>query len=163
MIRFRFLVGITFLWFGVAHAAMPPAPRIQQVEGFIQTKGAATTIRYLQDRDQWEAVLAQISNGGREWIAVAARLAPGSDGSSAEELGIVLAKALPRNPLAVLQVLDTNDDGVIGINSVCDVPFIETTRSFNAAYLRRAIPAVRRIQDPGLVTKRDRCLARLKS
>jgi len=79
-------------------------------------------------------------------------------------LGICLARALPRNPSTVLRVTDlANEDGALGVNRVCGVPFIETTRAYNNAYKRRTIPAVGRVRDPTLAMARAKCLARLKS
>ncbi len=78
-------------------------------------------------------------------------------------LGISLAATLPRNPSAVLRVIEMRDqDGVIGIDRVCGIPFIETTPSFNNAYVRRTLNALAQVHDRALASTRNACAARLR-
>ena len=137
---------------------------VSQIDHLIETMGAHDAVVYLDKVDELDYMLDQIGRGKSEWIALATRIAPGTDASASEGLGISLARALPRNPSAVLRVVDLADeDGVLGVSRVCGVPFIEVTRAYNAAYERRAIPAVSRVLDPALAAARAKCLARLKS
>lgn len=134
------------------------------VGNHIRTDGAKATVAYLSRMNEWDAAMEQVAKGSSKWIDIAGQLAQGSDAGTAEDLGIVLAQALPRNPAAVLRVLDQDDDAVVlGLNRVCGTPFIETTPAFNAAYERRASLALAHVRAPELAYKRDRCLARLKS
>lgn len=155
------LAVIMVMW---CNAAQARTTTPNEIDHLIESRGARSTILYLNKVDELDYLLDQVGKGKSEWIAIAPRIAPGTDAAVAEGLGISLARALPRNPLAVLRVVDlANEDGVLGVNRVCGVPFIETTRAYNNAYKRRAIPAVSRVQDFTVATARAKCLSRLKS
>ena len=157
-----FVLGLGLVCSFSSYARVPLSAH--DVQERIGSEGAKATVAYLDQANEWDAVVERIGKGDSEWIAVAAQLATGTDAGDSEDLGISLAQALPHNPLAVLQVMDIVDEsGVVGVDRVCGVPFIETTRAFNKAYLRRAIPAVSHVQAADLIAKRDKCLARLKS
>ena len=102
-----------------------------------------------------------IDAGSDAWLAVAAKLAPGSDAGSAEDLGISLATALPRNPAGVLRAASLQDDTPLSLAHVCGLPFIEQPPSETAAYRTQAVNAVTRVADPSLADRRARCLAAL--
>ena len=144
-----------------AWAASPPNLGILRAD--LDRDGPEKTVELLERADQWEAVLDNIGHGDTAWVSLAPRLAPGTDGASAEGLGIALAHALPVNPSAVLSVTEPGDHGIISIYRVCSTPFIETSKVSNAIYDRRAIQAVSRVSSSDLTTKRDACVARLKS
>lgn len=101
-----------------------------------------------------------MGRGDARWIALAPRLAPGTDAGTSEGLGIALAHALPRNPRAVLAVLGVAGGPVsVSAGRVCGVPFIEDTVKDLTAYRRRAARAVRGVTDPSLVRARAACLS----
>lgn len=161
MLSRKVLAVIMVIWCGTVQARMTT---VNQVEHLIKSRGAHDAVSYLDKANELDYMLDQVGRGNSEWIAIALRIAPGTDAAAAEGLGISLARALPRNPPAVLRVMDlANEDGVLGVNRVCGVPFIETTRAYNDAYKRRVIPAVGRVRDPTLGAARMKCLARLKS
>lgn len=145
----------------VARAASPVDPHI--LTTILETQGAEKTVEMLERAGQWEAVLNAMGRGDTAWITLAPKLAPGTDGASAEGLGIALAQALPVNPAAVLAVAELGDHGIISIDRVCGTPFIETSKAVNAIYDGRAIRAVSHVSLAGLTAKRDACVARLKS
>ena len=94
------LVALLALATSVADAAPPlTASTVRQS---LRKMGARRTIDDLQKRGRWEAITDKMNVGAGEWIALAPLLAPGSDAGSAEDLGISLAFALPKNPRAVL-------------------------------------------------------------
>ena len=103
-----------------------------------------------------------MGTGDARWIALAPKLAPGSDAGSAEDLGISLAFSLPRNPRAVLAALDPADGHVLGAGRVCGMPFIEDTVKDRPAYKRHAIHAVKTVTDPRLSKVRLACLRELE-
>ncbi len=146
----------------VALAAHPTAA---SVEASIRRRGAAETIAMLWEKgkspSQWDWVMDRMGDGNGGWIALAPKLAPGSDAGSAEDLGISLAFALPKNPRAVLAVLDPEDDMLLGANRVCGIPFIEDTVKDIPAYRRGAIRAVEAVAVPELRTAKAACLAAL--
>ena len=77
----------------------------------IGRRGAHAVVAKLVGGGEWEAVLAHIDAGAGSWVALTLALAPGTDAGASEELGIALSYALPRNPMAVLAVLDPNNGG----------------------------------------------------
>ena len=145
----------------VAGAASPPD--LATVTADLDRQGAERTVELLERADQWEGVLNNIGKGDNAWVSLAPRLAPGTDGASAEGLGIALARALPANPTAVLAVTEPGDHGIISIYRVCSTPFIEASKAANAIYDSRAIRAVSRVSASELTARRDACIARLKS
>jgi hypothetical protein len=71
-----------------------------------------------------------------------------------------LAYALPRNPRAVLSVLDANS-AISAPENVCSAPFIEDTVKDIPGYVRRAKAAVSRVAGPRLREIKAACLAEL--
>ena len=127
----------------------------------IDARGARAVIAGLAHGGQWDGVVRHIDGGSDAWLAVAAKLAPGSDAGSAEDLGISLATALPLNPAGVLRTASLSDGAPLSIAHVCSLPFIEQPPSEAAAYRTRAMTAVTRVADPSLADRRTRCLAAL--
>ena len=144
----------------VLAAAAPPPPAPATLAARIDATSARAVVDDLDNKNQLDAVLDRIGKGSSAWVALAPRLAPGTDAASAEGLGIALAQALPLNATAVLRA-STTDDGAVGIRRVCSVPFIETSPAYNAAYARRTLAALSRFHDATLAAKRDQCSAAL--
>lgn len=140
-----------------ATAAAAPPPTTAALAARLDRAGATATVRELNDEDRFDAVLDRIGQGSADWIALAPRLAPGTDAAAAEGLGIALAHALPLNPVAVLRATGVDDDGAVGIKRVCSIPFIETSPSYNGAYARRALAALSAVRETALLSKRDEC------
>jgi hypothetical protein len=110
---------------GFAWAAQPittPA----QVAAAIEHKGARAFFASLSDQAS-ERLFNSIETGNAEWVALAPKLAIGADGADAEGLGIALAYALPKNPTAVLGVVDPieGDGHILAVSRICGIPFIE--------------------------------------
>ena len=145
-----------------AHAAAPP-PEAHAIADRLRVVGAKATVAELDDKEQLDAVLDRIGQGSAAWIALAPDLATGTDGASSEGLAIELARALPRNPLAVLRVASSSESSVVGIKKICGLPFIEATIVSNTIYRRKALAAVSKVHDLSLKVKRNQCLDRLKS
>jgi len=111
-----------------------------QVAASIAQKGAGPFFASL-DGQASEKLFNKIESGNADWVALAPRLAPGADGANAEGLAIALAYALPRNPSAVLNVIDPieGDAHILAISRVCGVPFIE---EIPKGYKARTLKAV---------------------
>jgi hypothetical protein len=146
-----------------ASAQAAPPPSLRAVQASITANGVARTIQSLDRSNQWDAVMDRIGRGDPAWIALAPKLAAGADGAKAEGLGIMLAKALPVNPAAVLRVLTANQYRAMSVDRVCGIPFIEPPPGADAAYKTEAVAAVTRVATPGLISVREKCLARLTS
>ena len=72
----------------------------------IDKDGAKEVVRQLNtpsDRE-WNWVMDRIEAGSAEWLGVADKLKPGTDAGFAEDLEIVVARALVHNPNQVLKM-----------------------------------------------------------
>jgi hypothetical protein len=143
-----------------ATSALAGALTPGQIEQSIRSHGARQTVQSLERRKQFDAVLDRIATGNTAWVEIAPALAKGTDAGSAEGLTVALATALPKNPPAVLAVLD--DGPVTGAQAVCGLPFIEPGQKEATDYLARAIPAVAAVADSPRVPRRAACLDALR-
>lgn len=118
---------------------------------------AKHVVRILWDQERDVEFLDNIASGKSDWISFAPRIAPGTDGAASEDLGISLAYALPKNPKAVLKVLDKKD-WTISFERVCSIPFLTPTKKFYTSYAREALLAVRNVIDKQLREQKKLCL-----
>lgn len=122
--------------------------------------GAKSTVNTLDRTGRFDKVLDRIAAGQSVWIQLAPRLAKGTDAGHSTGLTVALAQALPRNPQAVLAVLD--DGPVIGADAVCSAPFIEPAPDEVSAYLGSAIAAVKGVRMSARFASKTACLAALE-
>lgn len=139
-----------------ASAQTSPSILVKQLDD----KGAKATISSMSE-SQWDNVLNHIDSGNAAWVALVPKLAEGTDGGHSEDLGIGLAFALPKNPKAVLSVIDRANGPVLGVSRVCSVPFIEDTVPDIPAYVRQAKAALGKVHDASLQDVKKSCLAEL--
>ncbi len=161
--------ALALAWAALAFTAARPAdaaprfaahPTPPEIAASVARYGARATVNALFEERRWDYVSDRIGAGETAWVALAAKLAPGADAGTAEDLPIALAFALPRNAPAVLAAVRT---GAFDVADVCGAPFIEDTVSDIPAYRRRAAAAVRGVGDPKLTAVRAACLATLES
>lgn len=76
-----------------------------EISASIDRQGAYAFVASL-DSDESDWLVTQIGTGKNAWVELAPRLALGSDASVSTGLIIALARALPRNPAAVLKAVD---------------------------------------------------------
>lgn len=148
-------LAFLFLAPPVFAAALTPA----QIERDIHAHGAKVVVQSLDRHGKFDTVLDRIASGNAAWVRLASGLAQGTDAGDSTGLTVALAKALPRNPAAVLAAL--NDGPVIGPAAVCSVPFIEPSPQEVREYLGQAIPAVTRVEPSDQVAHRSSCLEAL--
>jgi len=122
----------------------------------IRQHGAGATVHSLDRNGKFDKVLDRIASGNVAWVRLAPGLARGTDAGDSTGLTVALARALPRNPAAVLAALD--EGPVIGPEAVCGVPFIEPSSKEIREYLDVAIPAVTRIEPSVRVPHRSSCV-----
>jgi hypothetical protein len=150
------LCGFLIAWSCIAHATtISPA----QISSDIALRGANAIVQNLYSAGLFDQVLDDIAAGQSAWIQLAPDLAKGTDAGTSEGLIVALAHALPKNPKAVLKVLD--DGPVINAQAVCGVPFIEPTSEEIAIYLKHAIPAVKAVKKSAPFPSRASCLKAL--
>ena len=146
---------------GATAAGATTLPTPSAVVRTIARQGPRAAVTGLAESGQMARIYDLVGSGDRPWIAIVPSMADGTDGADGEGLGIELARALPLSTAAVLRVLRSGG-GVIGVERVCSVPFIETTARWNTAYERRTSQALERVGDPRLARIRDRCLRVLR-
>jgi hypothetical protein len=136
------------------------------VRRMIDRDGAKRTVNKLSnaapndthtDFGDFDKVLDGIASGDARWLALVPRIAPGTDAGTAESLPIVVAKALPKNPVGVLRLIKRDPSWL----DACGYPMIEPTRREMRDYFRAAIPAVKSVHDPALGTVKRLCLSEL--
>jgi hypothetical protein len=115
----------------------------------IAKHGPKHAVRVMWDQERYDELLGNISAGKEEWIALAPKIVSGTDAGASEELGISLADALPKNPKAVLGILDQSK-WTISSGRVCSIPFIEPEKDFYESYAKSALVAVKAVSDAGL-------------
>jgi hypothetical protein len=130
-----------------------------QIYRDINLHGARATVQSLDRSGKINTVLTRIASGNSAWVRLAPGLAQGTDAGNSTGLTVALAKALPRNPAAVLAILDKAP--LISAGAVCGVPFIEPSAQEVREYLDKTIPAVTRIKPSHRVPSRSLCLEAL--
>ncbi|WP_429347454.1 hypothetical protein [Paraburkholderia sp. Clong3] len=138
----KFLAPLILVCASEAVGAVPgntPA----EVSAAIRRQGASAFFRSL-DEAVVDRRFERIGTGRADWVALAPKLAIGADGANAEGLGIALAYALPRNPAAVLKVVDPveGDSHILAVSRVCGIPFIDDAPKNDKAKALRAVSAV---------------------
>ena len=153
------IVLLTLTLIGVSTTCYAQLPTPTQLSHDIHVHGAISVVRTLDHGERFDAVLGEIASGKTAWIRLAPALVNGTDAGNSMGLRIALARALPVNPTAVLEVLD--DAPVMAASDVCGVPFIEPTHREVTTYLNRAIPAVTRVPESDRWPRRTACLQAL--
>jgi opacity protein-like surface antigen len=131
----------------------------QVIAADIAAHGADAVVSRLFRSGDYDRVLDRIDSGDAEWVALAPKLAPGTDAGTAEALIISLAFALPKNPQAVLALL--SGKASFAVEDVCGAPFIEGTVKDVPSYVRKTRAAVSRVTEARLASAKSACLAAL--
>ena len=110
----------------------------------IAKHGPKHAVTVMWDQKRYSELLGNISAGKGEWIALAPKIVSGTDAGASEGLGISLAEALPKNPKAVLGILDQSK-ATLSSGRVCSIPFIEPEKDFLESYAKSALAAIEEI------------------
>lgn len=159
-VRARLLLSLlTVIYAMSALAGEPPSTPTQALVD-INRMGASAFLAQFDD-EQIDTLYQHLQSGNSTWLALAPKLAPAADGANAIGLTISLAYALPKDAEAVLAVT-TEQDGILGVERVCSIPFIEDTVKDRPVYKRSALKAVGALKDPVLTKAKESCLAVLE-
>ena len=140
-----------------AGSGQPTAPELLQR---IDSDGGDRVIRELwAAHEPFEFVCAQIATGDPQWLQVASRLRPFSDAGASLSLDISIARALPKQPAAVLELIEPP----WRLEMVCGAPFIEPPPEEVQAYLDNAISVLSQPLPESLDAKRTACLNHLRT
>jgi hypothetical protein len=149
-------VLLTFTLLPLAVAAQAEPISAAQIGRNIHAQGARPVVQSLDRTHRFDSVLDRIASGSGAWVRLAPQLAKGTDAGDSFGLTVALAEALPKNPAAVLAVLD--DGPVTGANVVCAVPFVEPAPGVVQTYLDKAIPAVKGVRPSAQTASVGACL-----
>jgi hypothetical protein len=144
-----------------ARVSAPKPLKAAWIKAQIEAHGATYVVQKLLNTSAYDEAMAHIDSGRADWIALAPKLAPGTDAGTSLMLTLSLAYGLIKNPAAVLSVLDP-DENNISPQRVCGVLFIEPSDQEVVTYVRRAQSALKRVADPRLAERKSECLAALK-
>ncbi len=126
----------------------------------IARRGAREELaRVSRDDAGWVAVTDGIADGERAWLEVANAFLAVADDPEADDLEAAVGEALASAPAHVLELAGAG--GEIEISWVCDeTPTFEDDPDLEEriALLVEREEAVRRLKNPGLATRRERCL-----
>jgi len=163
----RYALAVLALMLAVG-ARAAPLPSAAALSREIDTTGAKAVVVRLYNttsdangESDWDRLIDRIWDGDETYIALAPRLAPGSDAWASESLPIGLAHALTIAPTAVLRTLPA-DGGLRGTLGVCTIPFIEDTVKDIPAYVRDTEAALGRVTAPDLQSIKSACLVNLR-
>jgi hypothetical protein len=132
-----------------------------RVNALIARNGARRTVRLLwgngNEPSRWHTVGRGIARGGDAWLAVAARLSPGTDAGSSDDFAAAVQDAVVTNAAGALRLLTRIP---MGAGACADNGF-ETPPAQASAYYAAAIHAVEAVHDPALASIKTQCLASL--
>lgn len=140
--------------FGPLEAAQPLSAR--RLAERIRRDGARDVARMLTREHEWARVRRAVAAGWDGWIALVPDLMSVADPQTGRALQGALRRALPRNPRAVLAVLDRRNDTPLAGREIC-APAGET-----AAWRPRTIAALRAVHDIHLIDQGADCLHALE-
>jgi len=130
-------------------------------------RGAVERLVNDPDQSAFYGLLAGVANAKRDWLDLAAQLAPVSQGYGEEMLVEAMSRALERDPTAILERggIGIRLDRVCGYDPLRPVSSLRTRKQFLQALQprERAVAAVNR---PDLAKAKNECItamARLKA
>lgn len=160
--RARFVLLLATLLSTAAIAAGALAVSPDAILNDIRDNGAKATVQKLTGgrHPQWNSVLRKIESGDSRWLAVTRQLAAGTDAGTSEDLQVILARALPKNPAGVLAL--ANSQTFLAIDDLCGAPFIEPEPAYLHRYLRQARHALMSLNDASVEEQRKKCLGQIE-
>lgn len=144
--------SLTSVASGLATGSSP-----EQISMEIKAHGATAVVERLWDSREYEMVLNHVRSGAPAWVALALKLAPGTDAGAAEELSMALGHALSNNPSVVLAIINPRVFPV-SLPEVCRPPFTDETRRQIWAWIRKTKSAILAVTDTSLRSKKVQCL-----
>lgn len=130
----------------------------EEILDSIRILGADSVVQlYYDDR-----LSDSIQTGHPRWLAVAERIAPGTDASTGEALSEDVRDALPNAPGPVLRFLATSLSPAYSFDASCSGEGDFGDERTVAAARAKLIVALKSVDDPSLTGLRDACLTRAK-
>ncbi len=141
-----------------AEASVTPA----EVEEMLRSQTPQQVVSALWGTDdsnnRWDTVATGIARGDPAWLALAPRIAQGTDAGTSTEFGIAAGDALTTNPAGALRLLSQIEMGV----GACTENGIEVPAAQARVFFETAIAMVGAVNDPDLQQIKASCLAALR-
>ncbi|GAN86053.1 hypothetical protein Gain_0012_116 [Komagataeibacter intermedius TF2] len=123
----------------------------------IHEDGAEATVRTLDTHRAWPRLRRAVAAGWDGWIELVPDLIAHTDDATTRQLRTALRQALPRNPHAVLSVLDPGNGPLLGAGALC------TPHGMPARWTRDSIHAISAEHDIHLTHQVNDCLTALSA
>ncbi|GAB6967292.1 hypothetical protein JCM25156A_13290 [Komagataeibacter kakiaceti JCM 25156] len=123
----------------------------------IHEEGAQATVRTLDEQKAWPRLRRAVAAGWDGWIELVPDLITHADDATASRLRTALRLALPRNPRAVLAVIDPGNGALLGAGAVC------TSHGMSTRWGRDSLRAVSAVHDIHVAHQATDCLAALSA
>lgn len=137
---------------GVTSATTLDVPSASGLLARIEKEGGRKVLSDLWEHEEtFEQVTLHIESGDARWLTVAVQLRPFADGAVALSLDYAVARALPKEPRRVLELMHH------GFGNICTSPFIEPNPGVAEAYERQALAALASIKNPLLQPLAGEC------
>ncbi|MCE2565293.1 hypothetical protein [Komagataeibacter sp. FNDCF1] len=121
----------------------------------IHEDGAEATVRTLDAQKSWPQFRRAVAAGWAGWVSLVPDLIAHVDDPTATRLRIALRQALPRNPHAVLSVIDPGNGPLLGAGALC------TPHGMSTRWRASSIHAISAVHDIHLAHQSTDCLAAL--
>ncbi|GBQ12593.1 hypothetical protein ACOZ4Y_09240 [Komagataeibacter rhaeticus] len=152
-------VGLTALAASLPPAGAPTEASLglsaRNLARQIHEDGAEATARALDAHRSWPQLRRAVAAGWDGWIALVPDLITHVDDPTASRLRTALRQALPRNPHAVLSVIDPGNGPLLGAGALC------TPHGMSARWRTNSIRAISAVHDIHLAHQSADCLAAL--
>jgi len=123
MSKKKILIVLIILTSTVANAGpYVSLPSAAQLNADIEKFGAKQVLwdRLWEDEKVFYQLIAKVSSGDAEWVAVAVKLRAVSDAGASELLEMAMSRALAKHPVNVLSVLSSYyNPGVFSVEDIC--------------------------------------------
>ncbi|MEZ7135603.1 hypothetical protein [Komagataeibacter sp. SM21] len=123
----------------------------------IHEEGAQATVHALDEQKAWPRLRRAVAAGWDGWIELVPDLITHADDATASRLRTSLRQALPRNPYAVLSIIDPGNGALLGAGALC------TAHGMPARWRQDSIRAIGAVHDIHLAHQNADCLAALSA
>lgn len=111
-----------------------------------------------ENQEQFGAMLDLAEAADPRWIEVFRQLRPYSDAGASEVIDMSLARALPLNSEAILNLIGNGFE----LDHLCTSPFIEPKPGIAEKYEEKALESLAHIKDPKLKDLAQKCAESIK-
>lgn len=138
-------------------AAVTPA-EVEQMLGAQNPREVVTALYGNGENSRWDTVASGIAKGDPAWLALAVRLAQGTDAGTSDDFAIAAGDALTTNPTGALRLLSQIEMGV----GACTENGFEVPAEQARIFFQTARASLDQVTDPALRALKDSCINQLR-